>query len=122
MTADELKAAATRLRALAEAATPGPWRESSVDGLNRYAALVSDVQPEGRLHGGGWGWDDSYGGYLIAESLQPQDRAYIAAMNPLVALALADWLDDVARPVYCASPGEGRSALAVARAINGGAS
>jgi hypothetical protein len=131
---DELRAAAVKLRRLAKDATPGPWRDSSVDGLNRYAALVSDTKPEGRSPDGGWDDIEGYGGYLIGESLGGKDRAYIATVNPVLALALADLLDahaddfdwDEEESDNCCGPDDvcwecarNKAVLEVARAING---
>jgi len=118
---DELRAAATKLRTLATDATPSPWRDSTVDG-NRYASLVSTVKPKGRAAGKGWDWDEGYGGYLIGESIQGPDRAYIAAMQPAVALALAGWLEMVA-DTFMAHTEIGSTvwALPLAQSINGGA-
>lgn len=93
---ETLRAAAVRLREVAGAATPGPWRDSGVQG-NRYSALVSDTMPTGRPTRGGWDDTEGYGGYLVGESIVAPDRAYIALMHPLVGLALAEWLDVVAR-------------------------
>lgn len=95
MSADRLRAAAARIREVAGAATPGPWRDSGVDG-NRYAALVSDTQPAGRPARGGWDDTQGYGGYLVGESLVPGDRAHIATWNPPVAVAVANWLEEEA--------------------------
>ena len=76
MTADErLRAAATRLREVAGAATPGPWE---VIGGGEY------LQGPGILVGGGVG------------STTATNAACIAMMHPPVALALAGWLDDLA--------------------------
>ena len=124
MSAAELRAAASKLRELAQRATPGPWRLGS----DRWAALVADRKHPDRMVGGGWEWDDAYGGCLVAESLMRPDREYFAAMNPLVGLALADLLDSLAddaeqsiddRAAYGAPP---RDELVLARLINGGAS
>lgn len=89
---EELREAARLMRERAQMATPSPWRESGVDG-NRYAALVADQPHPDRMKGGGWQWDEGYGGCLIGESLMATDRAYIASWHPAVALAVADWLD-----------------------------
>ena len=122
MSAAELRAAADKLRELAQRATPGPWR------LGNWAALVADRKHPDRMVGGGWEWDDAYGGCLVAESLMRPDREYFAAVNPLVGLALADLLDSLAddaeqsiddRAAYGAPP---RDELVLARLINGGAS
>ncbi len=109
--ADELRAAATKLRTLAEGATPGPWTRD-------YNYLTAEV-PSGRP-----------GGEVIGQmtpsvvSLGTPDKAnaaYVATMHPGVALALAKWLDAAAtawgrmpEPVDDCPP------LDVARAINGG--
>jgi len=73
MTADLLLAAASRLRELANAATPGPWTvpvgPTDVVALGEYGSR-----------------------YIICEHAGI-DAAYIAAMSPPVALALADWLE-----------------------------
>ena len=120
--ADELRAAASKLRELAQRATPGPWRLGS----DRWAALVADRKHPDRMVGGGWEWDDAYGGCLVAESLMRPDREYFAAMNPLVGAALADLLDSLAddaeqsiddRAAYGAPP---RDETILARLINGG--
>ena len=120
--AAELRAAASKLRELAQRATPGPWRLGS----DRWAALVADRKHPDRMVGGGWEWDDAYGGCLVAESLMRPDREYFAAMNPLVGAALADLLDSLAddaeqaiddRAAYGAPP---RDETILARLINGG--
>jgi hypothetical protein len=110
--ADLLREAVALIRQRAEAATSSPWRDSTVDG-NRYAALVSDTMPTGRKPGSGWDDTEGYGGYLIAESLQPQDRQYIASWHPAVAIAASAWLEASipASPRDRVSP----EALAVAR-------
>ena len=121
--AAELRAAASKLRELAQRATPWPWRLGS----DRWAALVADRKHPDRMVGGGWEWDDAYGGCLVAESLMRPDREYFAAMHPLVGLALADLLDSLAddaeqsiddRAAYGAPP---RDETVLARLINGGA-
>ena len=89
--ADELRAAATKLRGLAEAATDPPWSYTD-----------EDDEP-------------------IAENVLPADARYIDAMHPGVALALADWLDDEAVGAQTETGEPTAHSLAVARAINGGA-
>lgn len=93
-TADTLRAAAARLREVAEAATPGPWFEddlyqtvtgsgftSARDAYDRDREVNSDV-------------------WVIPESMDSgvsgPNLTYIATMSPPVAFALADWLDDIA--------------------------
>ena len=113
--AAECRAAASKLRELAQRATPGPWRLGS----DRWAALVADRKHPDRMVGGGW---------EVAESLMRPDREYFAAMHPLVGAALADLLDSLAddaeqsiddRAAYGAPP---RDELVLARLINGNAS
>ena len=122
--AAECRAAASKLRELAQRATPGPWRLGS----DRWAALVADRKHPDRMVGGGWEWNDAYGGCLVAESLMRPDREYLAAMHPLVGAALADLLDSLAddaeqsiddHAAYGAPP---RDELVLARLINGNAS
>ena len=100
--AAECRAAASKLRELAQRATPGPWRLGS----DRWAALVADRKHPDRMVG----------------------REYFAAMHPLVGLAIADLLDSLAddaeqsiddHAAYGAPP---RDELVLARLINGGAS
>ena len=121
--AAECRAAASKLRELAQRATPGPWRLGS----DRWVALVADRKHPDRMVGGGWEWDDAYGGCLVAESLMRPDREYFAAMHPLVGAALADLLDSLAddaeqsiddHAAYGAPP---RDELVLARLINGNA-
>ena len=124
--AAELRTAASKLRELAQRATPGPWR------LGRWAALVADRKHPDRMVGGGWEWDDAYGGCLVAESLMRPDREYFAAMNPLVGAALADLLDGVAEHAESNDEHDGfppesvitgyTPAVTIARLINGSAS
>ena len=126
MSAAECRAAASKLRELAQRATPGPWR------LGNWAALVADRKHPDRMVGGGREWDDAYGGCLVAESLMRPDREYFAAMHPLVGLALADLLDDVAGHAESNDDCDGfppesvitgyTPALTIARLINRGAS
>lgn len=72
---ERLRDAATRLRAVAEDATPGPWE---VIGGGEY------LQGPGILVGEGIG------------SITATNVDYIAMMHPPVALALADLLDSLA--------------------------
>ena len=125
--AAELRTAASKLRELAQRATPGPWRLGS----DRWAALVADRKHPDRMVGGGWEWDDAYGGCLVAESLMRPDREYIAAMNPLVGVALAGLLDEVAGHAESNDKFDGfppesvitgyTPAVTIARLINGSA-
>ncbi|MEU5496130.1 hypothetical protein [Streptomyces griseofuscus] len=105
--ADELRAAATKLRQDAEAAhraSPAPWTVT-----DERVVRCTD-------------------GMIVADRSStdhPAERAdlpYIAAMDPTVGLALADWLDFEAALIVRVPGAElrGRTehALAVARAIN----
>ena len=83
MTADEtLRKAANLMRERARAATPGPW---SADGL------------EGTL-------SSPTGDVLHVQMWRESDAEHIASWHPVVALAVADWLDDAAAYV-AAYPG-----------------
>jgi hypothetical protein len=140
--ADELRAAAKLMRERAEAATPGPW-ERPLD--TRHKNFVMAALPEGEQgsyvsgtipaefahHSGITGryagqrervsvvsadiW--SPGGFMRKRS--GRDLDYIASWHPAVALAVADWLDRFADPVYCYGPAEYDSALNIARAYLG---
>jgi hypothetical protein len=62
--------------------TKGPWRKAS--GAIDYGAVVSDTSPR-PLTGHCLEADEvaAYGGYLIAESIAPQNKALIAAAPDL---------------------------------------
>lgn len=106
--ADELRAAADRLEALAKDATPGPW--CTVHGGCVWSGDRNSPH------------DDS--APIVTDSASPDDHAYIAAMHPGVGLALAAWLRGMTDHAAWGSGCNfcGVRALAVARAINGGAS
>ncbi|HET7326986.1 MAG TPA: hypothetical protein VFJ14_06820 [Nocardioidaceae bacterium] len=117
--AEELTAAASRLRALAEAATPGPWRTECVgsEGWHVFGPCGLDERHpprRPRVSAVTWGSFES----------DKADAAYIAAMSPPVALAVAELLDAAAQAHEYAVTVGGRgladddAALAVARAIN----
>lgn len=104
--ADELRTAAEKLRALASAATPGPW-EGVVDDHGRGEVDASI-------------WADSIS-YYVTEKISSggrhkADAHYIATMHPGVGTALADWLDSEADHGLNIDP----AALTVARRINAG--
>lgn len=136
----ELRDAAAKLRKLAADATPGPWQRP----LNtRYKATVTGTLPEGER--GSWldGIDPTTGEReQCTVAMVPtwsngkhsrqrggRDLEYIAAMNPTVGLALADWLECTASEMreYAGAelqdidtgptPAPWRDALAVARAL-----
>lgn len=76
MSAERLREAATKLRRLAESATPGPW-VVDVRGVLEASDDVRTIL--GHIaNGGGEG---------------KANAALIAAMHPAVGLAVADWLD-----------------------------
>jgi hypothetical protein len=122
--ADELRAAAETLRSLAEAATPGPWRQHDTH-LGQYghtATVLSGERNATELRA--WlptmsqeSWDETRNVWA--------DAAYIATVHPDVGLTLADWLEAASQdwdgdhfanctPKTCVRT----AALAVARAIN----
>jgi hypothetical protein len=99
-----LRRASTHLRALAQAASPGPWERP----LNtRYKAIVTAPLPEGETGSYIDGVDRATGErerccVVLANTWSNgkhyrkrsgRDLEYIAAMHPGVALAVADWLD-----------------------------
>lgn len=81
--ADQLRAAAEKLRAAAAAATPGPWKMTGV---------------------GDFGWSVSAPGVETPDTEQGRtDAELIALMHPGVGLALADSLESTARTVDAVS-------------------
>lgn len=119
--ADELRAAATRIRALAENAPAAPWR---LEWQNQELQLIDSAHSPN--------YPIAEWTYAVAtwEPDASEQRAecdtsapdYIAAMHPVVGLALADWLEYEAGRIerlhghgavtYAPAP-----ALAVARAL-----
>lgn len=100
--ADELRAAADKIRVLATTATDGPWRQSGI---------------------GDQGWTVDTPHAFVAETEDSEkgraDADWIAGMHPGVGGTLADWLDETARNAEPFGVINAR-ALAVARAILGG--
>jgi hypothetical protein len=92
MSADLLRKAAEILRKRAEAATPGPW--SHYPDTFRSDMPVHRLGSNAAQNAGGIG-DVGLTPAEHAHGLA--DAAYIATMHPGVGLALADWLDSVAR-------------------------
>jgi len=114
--ADELRSAASILRELAEGATPGPWRwKPAIPGKLGPQHDASLTWPSGRLTSG--------------DDIWIRDAVYIATVNPLVGVALADLLDSLADDAEQFQPDDDRAAygapprdeLVLARLINGGA-
>jgi hypothetical protein len=88
--AETLNAAASLMRERGGKATPGPWTPM-VLGSEGYLVLRANctVRERGRGRVGRFGckdWDDDRA-----------DAEYVASMHPLVALAVADWLDVTAK-------------------------
>lgn len=113
MSADVLRAAATKLREAAEAATPGVWKTW---GMSVLSDQCGDSNVE---HAVGV----AQGLYETGERPRTFNIDYIALANPVFGLAVADWLDDMARAMVGTSYGDlpfEHRALAVARSIVGG--
>lgn len=120
--ADELRAAAARLRALAEAASTDRYGRDTSTWISEQRSptdarlLTPDRTPI--LHGGSSGPN----GRGTRPHLHPQHAAYIAAMHPGVGTALADMLTQWAHaadldPDLLNRIG-GPETLAIARLIN----
>ncbi|MFD3520464.1 hypothetical protein [Streptomyces sp. NPDC058653] len=99
----ELRTAAAKLRALATAATPGPWAQAGI---------------------GDFGWGVDGPSAETPDSDQGRaDASFIATMHPGVGAAIADWLDcwvGIDFSEHAAMPGDLANALCVARQINTG--
>jgi hypothetical protein len=102
--AEELTAAAARLKALAAAASPGPWQQSGI---------------------GDHGWTVDTPALFIAETEDSDkgraDANWIAAMHPGVGTLLAKWLgswNGTDLDEHAAMPDDLAHALAIAREIN----
>ncbi|MGW4973187.1 hypothetical protein ACWEP3_25145 [Streptomyces albidoflavus] len=115
--AEELRAAADRLRELADAAHGSPWAAVKVPQhrQNLAAWMVESDRPD---DDGNTGVADCYWGAA--------DAQYIAAMHPGVGNALAAWLEaEAAQPLTaqhgprCTPDCTTTAALAVARQILG---
>lgn len=78
MSADRLRAAASKLRGVAEAATPGRWFHCYTASNRHWVEGPGDYN----------GYDET-----LATGTSGEDATYIALMSPPVALTLADWLD-----------------------------
>ena len=112
---EELRSAASTLRRTAEQATPGPW--APADGSIPYGHRVGTADQTDWV-----AWTGA-----ITEERSEADAAHIATMHPGVSNALADWLDLFAATEFdpeadvMETDRRHECALAVARAINGGA-
>jgi len=110
--ADALRTAAKLMRERATAATPGPWTPMAL-GSEGYLVLREHgtIRERGKGRVGRFGckdWDDDRA-----------DAEYVASMHPLVALAVADWLDAEAASIEIYESADADKALAVARAYLG---
>lgn len=76
MSGESLRAAAALMRERAEAATGGPW-------VKRRDSTGEHVYTAGERH-------------FVADVYTREDMRHIASWHPAVALAVADWLDDIA--------------------------
>lgn len=103
--ADELLAAATKVRDTAKAATPGPWEIRPGNDVSANVAGRQDLVIDGG------GWTDGTKAVVFGAALTA-DAAWIALANPAIAEPLADL-------IYCPCA---RHAAAAARAINGSGS
>ncbi|MFJ6566578.1 hypothetical protein ACIQNU_04110 [Streptomyces sp. NPDC091292] len=117
--ADEIRAASTRLRTRATAATPGTWRAEELPPDDTHARPAHWVNTEYNVGDG----------FTTVETVadcpwRQADADYIAAMHPGVGTALAAWLEweaeTVSRTAWAPINGGLDRALAVARAISGG--
>lgn len=87
----ELRAAATRLRSLATAATPGPWTAQELPPTNNHPHPAHWVNADYTDH------DDTRTLETIADCPWRQaDANYIAAMGPNVGAATVELLDAAA--------------------------
>lgn len=111
--AEVIRLAAAQLRDFAGKATPGPWSHMC---LGSEGCLVlrehGTIRERGRGRVARFGQKDWQADHA--------DAAFVAAMNPAVALPLADWLDAAAQAWDEGM--EWDEALSVARAYLGEAS
>ncbi len=104
-----LRRAAKLMRERAEAATPGPW-ERPLDVRHKNAVIAA--LPDGE--------EGSYRDGMIPAGFASRDLEHIASWHPLVALAVAGWLDEVAADCHeNLDAWVEDAALAVARAYLG---
>jgi hypothetical protein len=82
LAADMCRRASARIRALAEAATPGPWKASAVEGF-WYVSHPMTGLVYTQEHDDGCGFPEN----------DQADAEHIAAWSPLPALAVADVLE-----------------------------
>lgn len=101
-TVDELRKASEKLRALANAASPAPWRHTDSEVVDDvFGAGLVVVGPERdpiALVCDSW-YEDEDG-----EPTPWHDATYITTMHPGVGLALADWLDTAGADEWAHGP------------------
>lgn len=104
---DRLTVLAAHLRDIAENATSGPWERP-------VANVFRVIAPEAENHEPRVGLTPPYPWRVICDmggrAIEPDDAAnasFIAALNPTVALALADVIDGIARTHYPLRPTKG---------------
>ncbi|MFI1166517.1 hypothetical protein ACH4UM_23675 [Streptomyces sp. NPDC020801] len=107
--ADELRAAADKLRRICNAAAPGPWTISKVSPYTD-PLLMSRFEET----------PDNEGVLVVGNvDLEPEDQAVVQLLHPGVGVALADWLEWQSAALTEGHIALPDAALAVARAING---
>jgi hypothetical protein len=70
------------MREAAAACTPGPWRQSE-KASDAIVSATADRSQDDRE-------TEHYGGKVVAETMQPSDRRYVALLSPDVGLAIAN--------------------------------
>lgn len=124
-----LREAASKMRELAQAATPGPWR-ALCDGYGDTSGGTAEHERRDLLwvRHGDTNVGDVVSTYGNWNARSEADVLHIAAWHPEVALAVADWLDHAAARAECKianGGGEGpvwsheHDALSVARVYLG---
>lgn len=94
--AEEMREAARVLRERAGAATPGPWRREYPDAPN--TGIVNES-----------GTTVVPGVVARHRWPRPTDAEHIAALHPIAALALAEWMDETAADMQHAGAVESRA-------------
>lgn len=97
MSAETLRRAADKLEALAQDATPGPWRQHRDEAEmlwhgDQARTYAMDARP-GDFTDADWAeWEKTTGQLGHGDLRRSEDAAYIAAIHPGVGKALAAWL------------------------------
>jgi hypothetical protein len=117
--ADVLRSAASLMRERALKATPGPWKCADAVAVNESFGAI---MPAGADAGDISTWLFATGRREPGATPYMGDAEHAASWHPLVALAVADWLDRFGDKLYCYGPAEHEAALKIARAyLNEGA-